>query len=160
MRSALRYDSIIRAQAKRTGIPPSVIAATLAKELEYGEIQVPKDFLASTWKSPADISTGIGQIKPKTAREIDRSLHRPECRDEEYRKRLRDPEENIKYLADYLALNASEANKILKGRFDRTNDYHWLGVVQAHNSGYPVLKKWDPYAQQALRNIRFYYQNE
>jgi RHS repeat-associated protein len=159
MMGALDYNAIIRANATRTGVPPSVIAATLANELEYGMIQGPKDFLVGFLKSPGKISTGIGQIKPETAREIDKCAGRAQLSDREYRELLKTAESNIAYLADYLQQNVQAANKLLPGGFDRNNDYHWLGVAQAHNTGYPVVRSWDDYARTTLLNIRYYYTN-
>jgi hypothetical protein len=155
----LQYKSIIEAEAARTRIPPSVIGAILANELRFGWIQDPKDTVASLLKDPTDVSTGIGQIKPWRARTIDQAFNRTPCDDEEYRRKLSDPRVNIAYIADYALFNQQNASLMLLDGFDRTNDYHWLGVIQGHNTGFPKVRKWDPYASQSLRNMRYLYTN-
>lgn len=91
MLGALNYLTDIKAAARRTGVPESVIAATLANELDAGWMQNLKDAVAKRVKSPKEVSTGIGQIKPRAARAADEGCGRQTVSDEEYRKKLMDP---------------------------------------------------------------------
>ncbi len=99
-----KYQSIIRLNAAREGIPDTYLASVIASE-NYGRKIIDsdlKDFIGCILN--LDVSLGPGQVRKSTAAWLDGITGdlTPE-QQEEYERRLKDPETNIEYVARNLA---------------------------------------------------------
>ena len=105
-----KYQNVIREEAARNFIPPSLIAAIIYEEqIERGKLSDLEDSFKAGIRG--DVSLGAGQIKLSTALYLDgiiTSLKPSEfgkvddATKDKYITRLNDPEKNIHYIAAYL----------------------------------------------------------
>jgi RHS repeat-associated protein len=138
---ALGYRAEIINAAQKYRVPREVIAAALAHEMEWGGIQAPKRAVAGWVKNPWDVSTGIAQIKPSTAKYIDEQTgQRVMGSAEAYQAILNNPSEQI----DYLTRNLLLAKKKVDKRMPRTHckdapegakkNLKWIVIIDSHNN--------------------------
>ena len=105
------YQSIIRWNAAREGIPDTYLASVIASE-NYGRRRF-DDFqdIIGDWLN-LDVSLGAGQVTISTAALLDGITGEltPKQR-KEYEERLADPEKNIEYVAKYLSYLKNRENR-------------------------------------------------
>jgi len=167
MTRAMQYQTQIIDSARRYGVPREVIAAALAHEMEWAGIQAPKAVVAGAIKSPWNVSQGIAQIKPATARQIDiDSGLTPLNSAEGYQAILKSPQVQI----DYLTRNLLLAKKKIEKKMPKTNcdgmpedaqkNLKWFIVIDAHNNPDQVNSwKWGPkYDGQVWKDLQDAYE--
>jgi len=114
--------------------------------------------IAKRVKDIEQVSLGIGQVKIKTAMEVDEKLEGKKHTQYKYIDKLKKPFKNINYVARYLQILHAQYKKDGRQKILTPSTDDWIKIISMYNTGYkPEFIYDEDYDGRVKKAINYYY---